>query len=292
MQVKHNRLKVLLNALKLIILLICLYFIYLSLKDQPPLHYEEVTGRMGWLLLVILLAIPNWFLEILRWHISLKEIGRDNFRAAMHQVLAGLALNWLAPFTTGDLMTRLGPAANKKLTALMIFWNRAPMLAMTLLMGLLGLYYYSHQVFSDQLAWILLLLFLLAALAAIIFRKWPGKTREIRPAFLSRLIFLSATRYTIFVVQFGLLLYAFNPFLSYDVILAGVGWVFLFRSLVPSLFGNLGVREASALVFFEGWTDDLQMILLPSVLIWMINTVLPSLPGMYFLYKIRFKLAG
>ncbi|MCP4460549.1 MAG: hypothetical protein GY816_21385 [Cytophagales bacterium] len=91
----------------------------------------------------------------------------------------------------------------------------------------------------------------------------------------------------IFTIQFIVLFYAFIPDVSLLVILAGVGWTFFFRSVIPSLFGNLGVREVGALVFFESFVSEPSLILISSLLIWLINTVAPSVLGLYYVLKFR-----
>ena len=97
----------------------------------------------------------------------------------------------------------------------------------------------------------------------------------------------SIFRYLIFTVQFVLLFYAFIPEVNLVVIIAGVGWTFFFRSVIPSLLGNMGVREVGALVFFERYVSEPSLILIPSLLIWLINAVSPSVFGLY--YNLRFK---
>jgi len=135
---------------------------------------------------------------------------------------------------------------------------------------------------------VLVLVFVLIATFGWLVRVFlKGREQLIGMALFSKLLGLSVIRFAVFFFQFYVLLAAFNPALTMHLILAGVGWVFLFRSVVPSLFGNLGVREAGALLFFEAHVSDMMLILVPSLLIWLINTVAPSVLGLYFLLKFK-----
>lgn len=223
---------------------------------------------------------------------SLDNIRPHTWTDAMSQVFGGVALNWVMPFTTGDLLTRLLPNDDKKQVAVLIFYNRAMMLVLTVLLGAFGVYIYSAEVFQLQRWPMGVAVFIVYFLSVFIRRKAAKHGYTLEAPLLVRLSFVSLLRYAVFTFQFFLLIQLFNPELSTSLIIGGVGWIFLFRSILPSLFGNLGVREASAFLFFEPHVPDMMMILAPSLLIWVINTVMPSIFGLYFLLKFRAKLAA
>ena len=102
---------------------------------------------------------------------------------------------------------------------------------------------------------------------------------------------LSVCRYLIFSFQFFCMLAHFNPSLAYMTIILGIGWIFLIRSVLPSLLGGVGIREASALSFFYPYEAEAAMILMPCMLIWLINTVLPSLLGSITIFKLKVNIA-
>ncbi|MEQ9229036.1 MAG: lysylphosphatidylglycerol synthase domain-containing protein [Cyclobacteriaceae bacterium] len=275
---------------RLLILAVCTWFIVSKVGEKWQFDSELLTGKMPMLLIVMVLAFVNWWLEVWRWKYSLKQIGNCTWSEASRQVFAGLTLNWIMPFTSGDLMARLIPNKERKQVGLLIYYNRAIMLAMTIIFGMFGVYWYSTEQFASN---ILIVLFALLGLIALGFlaKKVLGRGESITSKWLLNLSLISIARYAVFVFQFLLLIKVFNPEFSIFLILAGVGWVFLFRSVIPSLFGNLGVREASALVFFEGLVDNMALILVPSLLIWLVNTVMPSVLGLYYLIRFPVKIA-
>ncbi len=240
------------------------------------------------LLIVTVLALVNWWLEVWRWKYSLEQIEACTWGEASRQVFAGLALNWIMPFTSGDLMARLIPNKDRKQVGLLIYFNRSIMLAFTIIFGMFGVYWYSRAQFASNILIVIIALLVLITLGFMAKKAlWRGEI--INSRWLLNLSLISIARYAVFVFQFLLLIKVFNPEFSTFLILAGVGWIFLFRSVIPSLFGNLGVREASALVFFEGQVDNMTLILVPSLLIWLINTVMPSVLGLYYLMRFPVK---
>lgn len=291
MQVKDKRAKFWLNILKVAILILCLAFIGGALYDQPVADLHLVFDQWPVVLVVASLAPVNWYLEVLRWKHSLSQLGPVTFMEASRQVFTGLAMNWVAPFTSGDLLVKLHRASNKRHTTAIILLNRLIMIVFTVILGMYGVYRFSTELFQSQIGWWLVvavgILIVWGLLRRFLFKKILILTRGA----VLHIISLSLVRYAVFTLQFAWLLSAFNPQLPYDIVLAGVGWIFLFRSFIPSLFGNFGVREASALVFFQSLVHKPMLILMPSLTIWFINTVLPSLLGLYFLFKFRVKLA-
>lgn len=217
---------------------------------------------------------------------SLDSVEPTSWKESSRQVFSGLALNWILPFTSGDLVARLLPNANRKRTTLLIVYNRLVMLSLTTMFGIYGIFRFSEALLQS-FDWGLFVGSVAAFFAIIAIGVWlkPISTRSWD--WLYPVAVTTVVRYFIFTFQFTLLFYAFMPEVTIGVILAGVGWTFFFRSVVPSLFGNLGVREVGALVFFESYVSDPSLILIPSLLIWLINTVAPSVLGLY--YNLRFR---
>lgn len=278
--------------LRIIILALSVWFIHDQVKEKwtlDALVFSDKWGVIGW---VAVLAVVNWGLEVWRWKLSLDSLRVHTWQEAMSQVFGGLALNWILPFTSGDLIARLLPNDDKKQVAVLIFYNRIIMLVLTVLLGAFGVYIYSAEVFELQRWPMGLAVFSIYFISVFVRQHAEKKGYSISGRLLTKLSVISVIRYAVFTFQFYLLIWIFNPELAPEMIIGGVGWVFLFRSVIPSLFGNLGVREASAMLFFETYVPDMMLILAPSLLIWVINTVAPSILGLYYLLKFRIKLAA
>lgn len=274
--------------LRILILGTCTWVIWNAVSDRWTFDFKFTNDQVWLILLVVALMPINWGLEVWRWKVSLDSIEKASWKEASRQVFSGLALNWILPFTSGDLIARLTPNADRKRVTLLIIYNRLVMLSLTIIFGIYGIYRFS-QTLLHSYDWGLFIGSIAAFFTIIVVGIWlkPISTRSWD--WLFPVAITSIFRYFIFTIQFTVLFYAFIPHVSLYVILAGVGWTFFFRSLIPSLFGNLGVREVGALVFFESYVSEPALILIPSLLIWLINTVAPSVLGLYYILKFRQK---
>lgn len=270
---------------KLSISAICLSFLIYKVQEQEVLLSSNnlPDSFTSVLALVIFLMVLNWSLEILRWRHSVNAFEEISIKGATIDVLGGLAMNWAIPLTAGDFMVRLVAKENKIASTKAVIINRVIMLIFSALFGLYGLLVF----YTINLWWMypaIALIFL-----SIAWYLYIQKTFSTKNLFL--ILGLSAFRYLIFTLQFLVLLKLFNPELSDHTLVAGIGWIFFFRTMLPSLLGGIGIREASSILFFEGLVGNLSTILFPIFLIWIVNTVLPSIFGSVLIWGLRFKIA-
>ncbi|MBR08461.1 MAG: hypothetical protein CMP48_12395 [Rickettsiales bacterium] len=274
----------LLWAAKILVTVLCIGFIIHKLTgySYPPGSLLISMNNYQWVTLSALLMPLNWYLEVQKWRMSIEE-EQLSFKEGVQAVLSGLALNWILPFTLGDVTGRLANAQNRKKVGMALIITRTISMIITLAFGGCGVVYYlgySSKYYLLIVALSITSLFILSRVYRFAELKSYG-----------RVICLSVIRYLVFSIQFIILIWALVPGLAWETIVLGVGWVFLFRSVVPSLFGNFGIREASALMFFEKYLEVPAVILIPSLLIWIINTVIPSVIGAFLLFKLRLNIA-
>lgn len=268
---------------KVAVALLALFFVYRRFEsekiDLDTIEWPD--GSLGIIGLVITLMTINWTLEALRWKYSVGVFETVSFKESLRAVLGGLAMNWVLPFTSGDAIYRLAGLQDKfKATSAMLV-NRAIMMAITTIYGLISIRHYSTTILSYDVS--ILILLLLAIPIAWIGQRYSHKFmnyfKEIEWFEIIVICSISILRYAVFVFQFFLLLNLFLPELSHQVLLLGIGWIFFFKSALPSILGGVGVREASGLIFFAGLGDP-GTILIPIFLIWIINSVIPSIGGL------------
>ncbi len=98
----------------------------------------------------------------------------------------------------------------------------------------------------------------------------------------------SVLRYVIFTIQFTLVMMALTT-VPVFVIVAGVSWIFLAKSVLPgfNFLADLGIREFSAVFFFSALGHDTLPVVMASLLIWLINIAIPSLTGAVILLRQR-----
>ncbi|MEQ9405516.1 MAG: hypothetical protein RIM99_18150 [Cyclobacteriaceae bacterium] len=286
--------KQILTWIRLGITLVCLTFMYYQLQERNL--FEGKINLPDWFYPALFLQVPlmilNWYLEIFRWKISLEPFESIRFNDAAADVLGGLAMNWIGPFTTGDFLIRLASKKDKYKATSAILLNRSIMLILTLLVGLYGIVIYmeysiSLTVVSIAVLAVISLLFMLKKILV----KFVSYFYELKRRLLFKIIAVSLVRYVVFLIQFFVLFKIVLPELSATLIIAGVGWIFFIRTAVPTLFGGLGLREVSAFFFFENLVPDIQLVIYPVFILWIINTVLPSIIGVVLIWNLRIKIA-
>ena len=260
MQIKDNLSNYLQNRwiigiLKTVFLVGCLWFLYQKLEERSlSISNIDLPSNFGWVMvLVCLLMIVNWYLEALRWKLSIQSFEAITINKAWKAVLAGLALNWVLPFTSGDLIARIAKQQDKYKATSAAILNRSIMLFFTLVLGGFGA---SKMMISyDWNEWMIVLLFLLLSLIVILVRRYFPRFifyyQKLSSGELAWIITISMARYLVFIFQFYLLLNLFLPYLRPPTLVAGIGWIFLIRSLLPLFFGGIGVREASGVLFLN-----------------------------------------
>ena len=296
MQIKNNNANNLQNrwiigSIKWVLLVGCLYFIITRFQDQSiNLNEIEWPNSIGLTLgFVFFLMILNWYLEALRWKVSLQSFDPISIKRAWNVILSGLALNWILPFTSGDLIARIFQQRDKYQTSSAAMLNRGIMLGFTLILGFYGVSHLAIDTTWDGLLSVIIIAGI--GITLFVFRKslsgFLQYFQELSSASFIKITILSLMRYVVFVVQFYLLLVVFMPEAEPTLLIAGIGWIFLIRSALPLFFGGVGVREASGILFFEPHIADLQLVLIPVFLIWIINTVIPSLVGLIFVWRTK-----
>jgi hypothetical protein len=280
LQINHylDNKKGLLWVIRGVIFLTCIGFIGYKLQGVS-FEWPKMDATLILILGIVILLMPlNWYLESERWRISVPQ-DQLSSGEAFRVILSGLALNWAMPFTAGDAFARISPSKDWKKTAVALAVNRVVMLSITLLFGVCSVIYFFRILEAYRLVLIVSLSILLVVVGSNLLT-----TQHLR------IMLISLFRYLIFTLQFFILFHYFNPDLGLQVILLGIGWIFLFKTALPSVFGNFGVREAGALLFFEGLTSP-GAVLVPCFLIWGINQVIPSILGALAMLNLRWRMA-
>lgn len=247
-------------------------------------------ATVGVLLLVVALMPLNWYLETLRWQRLAAAQEPLSWRKAWQGVWMGLALGLWMPRLLAEYVGRVGelPRTERKENVGRVFLAQATMMNATLTVGLAG----ALSFWQVPGAWGFALLTMAFWPWAVwrVLQSGHGWVRRLYPGYhpdaLSHTAYwqiqgLAYLRYLIFFVQYGLLLYLFLPPLTTSALWGGVAWVFLVKSATPFLhvLGDLGVREFSALLYFEALGVPAAAIITPTALLWSLNVLIPTALG-------------
>ncbi len=265
-----------------------------------------------WVLLSLLLVAANVGTETWKWRMLVKPLYPDlSYGKALRAVLAGMSTGLVTPNRVGEYAGRvLHLEQGKRWEAISLtFVDRLCQMLITLLMGCLALALHGEAL--DLSPWLLAMLLAFPILLIggfLLFsvelgqwlqrrklrRQWLAKMaaalQHTRRAIIVRILALSLLRYTVFSLQYVLLLLAFTPTpLAITTCVLFVILVFLGKSVLPvvSGLGELGVRESLALTYGSllGIADPtaLQATFLPFVF----NILVPAIVGIPFVQGMR-----
>ena len=287
-------------------------FIGLQLKEHP-MGMEQLAGvisnigrtdAIGLLLLLPLLTIINWLLEAVKWQKLSSRIEKISLWQSVQGVLTGLSLGFVTPHAVGDYAGRIWQLKNdKRLESVgAIMLGRALQFFPTFVIGLFGVLYFffsANPYTFNMLAIASMLSSLLAGIGLFIYgrhvflktlsMRFLQKFRkyfEIMALYSNKevisLIGLAFGRYIVFAFQFMALLVLLGASENVWLLMAGVTWTFLGKSIIPSFnfLSDLGVREFSALFFFSHFQVDAMPVVVASFTLWCFNLLLPSVVGM------------
>lgn len=265
------------------------------------------------LVTIIVLMGLNWSLETIKWKYLIKKIENISFLKAFKAVWSGITTGTITPNRIGEFGGRIVflKVENRKKAIIITLVGDLSQMLITLIMGILGAAilvttcYNKIAFFQDYK----LLFFGTAAIVAIIclilfFDINNVLKKLIRFKFLAKYLqkyipeekislknkigtlFLSFFRYLIFCFQFYLALQYFDINIGLIQSFAAISSMYLAIHIFPSfIIAEIGLRLSFALLFFRIFTDKTIAISLASLLIYIINIVIPMIFGSIFLFK-------
>ena len=281
------------------------FFIYQRLRTnelwQTNVLFEQLETLFfsNWttLLLIFIMTVVNWLFEILKWQTLVKSIQNVSFYKALSQSLSSHTLSLITPFKAGEYGGKVLYFPKKirnKVLVLNLIGNLTQLLV-TLLAGLVGLYYFSthfnvtinpHKI--RRIGYILAFL-ILALFSAKKTKKSVYYQRAIS-FFISldwnikfKTLFYSSVRYLVFSHQFYLLLLIFDTGIPYLTVMMLVFSMYFIATTLPviSLFDFVIKGSIAIYLFSFIQVNEMTIVLITSIL-WMLNFALPALVGSYF----------
>lgn len=318
--------KILLNYIIGPILFIILSFsIYKKIKAQENLPQtweiikESFAQQWHLLLLMIFLMIINWTLEAKKWQILIKPVQKVNVFVAFKAVLSGLSFGLFIPNGMGEYLGRMIYLnQGKRLKSIAVsFMGSLSQLIITLISGVVGLYYLMYVqkvnvVGATGLSFIWFKALMYAVFIAIVlfiflyFKiRWVARFFQNIPFFNKHRFFIEAltefdkktlikvllfalVRYVVFVLQYILMFYLFKVNMNTTTAVSGICVMFLLIAIVPTIpIAELGVRGEISLRVFGLLSTNSIGIISTTVLIWLINLIVPAIIGSLFVLSVK-----
>ncbi|WP_375235040.1 lysylphosphatidylglycerol synthase domain-containing protein [Winogradskyella sp.] len=300
--------------IKLSIIVGASYYIYNKLLNNKNLNFYEFTSFLIKIdafstkntVFLLLLTIFNWFFEILKWRILVSTIKKISFFEALEQSLGGLTASLITPNRIGDYGAKaiyFEKQYRKRIVFLNLMGNVSQM-TITTILGIIGvvIFYstYDLDLNYQKILRIFIIIVIVVSFAAFGLQrsrfKIKGFSIEHLIEFIKNLprrihisnLGLSFIRYLIFSFQFYFLLQIFGVDIDYKSAMIVISSMYLLASIIPSLAVFDVLIKTSAAVYLFSFLDvDELTILSISTLMWLLNFILPSMFGSYFVLNFK-----
>lgn len=277
--------------------------------------FVALDGSQYLLLTVLIFLMPlNWSMEAGKWQALAAPVQRLSFLQSIAGVLSGLSLSFVGPNAIADYLGRIWQVQQVRRYRLLgaVLINRITQLSVTLACGLWGLMAFAERqktglslslyiviVLSGLLLLLSIVILLLRRRIAPLLLRWGWRRlaaalrilQAYRQQTILKVWLLALLRYGVFALQFFIALRLCGVGEPAGVLMAGITWVFLIKSVVPGIqaLQSLGIRELSALIFFEGISPQLTAIIWAGLLLWGINILVPATGGAFTLLRAKIK---
>lgn len=285
------------------------YFIYQKLTQNEHLSFldfyhflsKNKVFSLKNVVFLLFLTIFNWFFEILKWKKLVSIITKISFFKSLEQSLGALTASLFTPNRMGEYGAKaiyFQHGMRKKIMLLNLLGNMAQM-TITTFIGVMGLvlFYFLYNPEINPYQFIVLIgICLMILLFARYF--WKNNAWHIRGFEFSKIktfikdipidtkiqiVLLATIRYFVFSLQFYFLLTLFQVNLNYMEAMVIISCSYLFSSIIPSIFiFDVVVKGGVAVFLFSFAGIDHVLVLSTITLMWLLNFVLPSIFGSYY----------
>ncbi|MDB5247452.1 MAG: hypothetical protein JWQ40_1846 [Segetibacter sp.] len=302
--------------------------IYRNIINQPDWKQSlqqiktSLYGEQGWKgVLVILLMLANWSCEALKWRVLVSHIQQISFFTAFKAILSGLSVSLAinTPNGTGEYFGRIlyVEQGNRIRAITLTLVGSISQVIVTMLLGTIGLFLLRDNFYNASntplhlsLQWIdaaaygsiaittalIAIYFEISFLTKLIERipfvakysYFIQKLEDFGWQELLKVLLISFLRYSVFVVQYLLLLQVFNVGIPVWQAFWLITVMFLALAIVPTIaLAELGVRGKISIFLFGVFSANTLGIVLTASTIWLINLVVPALAGSLFILGIK-----
>jgi len=294
------------------------YSLYKQVKGQPDLPRaielikQAPFGEHAWQFwLVIILSFANWGIEARKWQVLMQAVQRIGFWRALLSVLCGVTVSLNTPNRMGEYGGRiLYVAEGNRIQAVSLsIAGGIAQLIVTVVMGCGGLVYLLGQIHAEtgtifglSVFWVKVMLYLsvCGSLLLLLFyfrlswlirlvEKLPYSNRFVHyinvlenfdAKILLRLLFLSAARYGVFVIQYIFMLQLMevnsNAWQSWWIVTV----MFWMLAIVPTFaIADLPIRGKISQGLFGLVSTNALGILAVTFGIWFVNLFMPAVVG-------------
>lgn len=300
--------------IKLSIVVGAFYFIYSKIIENENLKFHDFVSILNKnsafstknIIFLVFLSFFNWFLEILKWHNLVKTVQYISFKSATIQSLAALTTSLITPNRIGDYGAKAMyyiKTLRTKIVLLNLLGNVAQM-TITTILGCIGFYVFSVNytiaINYNKIALFTIIIAMIGFIGLVTIKQKQFKIKGFSitsiVAFIKSVSFkthaitllLSLLRYGVFSFQFYYLLQIFSININYINAMTIITSIYLLTSIIPTIaILDVVVKSSIAVFLFTYLGVDELSILSVTTLMWLLNFVLPSIIGSYFVLNFK-----
>jgi len=233
--------------------------------------------------LLFTISLASWLVESKKWQYLVRDVKLLRFRESVNQNLTSQAASFITPLRAGEFALKVmcfDRSLRRTVFNRVLLGNLSQMFV-TVVLGMTGLGFYL----SDELDSYLFILFGLGLAAAIILtgylwlhKKWNFKT--LKSAQWWKITGYSALRYGIFSSNWIIILLLLKYDAAFGTLLINISIIYLAVSIIPIFqLVDVPVKWTVAAFVFEGNVQQSDLIILATTVIWMANSIFPTLLG-------------
>lgn len=309
------------TLLKIVIALVCLWFLYneFFIQSEFSKMWNQFTqikfssSKYLLLLLASLLVFINWGLETSKWRLLILAIEKVDWFKAFKAVISGITISLFTPNRVGEFAARIFYLQrNHRIKGILIsIIGSVSQLCVTIVVGSFCFSYFliQHQPFNSiERTLVAIVPFLLSGAMILLYYnmdllrslllkiKNGRQTRVYLNVFtlynarqLTTVLLLSIIRFLVFSLQYYLLFLFFDVNITFTISFLLSSSIFFVLAIIPSVaLAELGIRGATAIYFLKYYAANDLSVLASSYALWCINLALPALLGLLFLPQLNF----
>ena len=250
--------------------------------------------------------ILNWSLESYKWKYLLSNVEDISFYQAVKGVLSGLAIGFVTPNRVGEFAGKIAylKSENRANGAVMSFVGSSAQLLITIQAGLIAIaaskFKSPVDVFVTPIALVLLVIATLVWFRLNLFLKWISRfswlqkwnkhadqLSDVSERKMTTVYFVSLIRYLVFPVQYFMLFKMLDASINFSECLSMTATAYFLLAIVPTYaIAEIGARGSMNLLAFSELNAPIA-VLSVTLLIWIINLILPALLGVFLIAKFK-----
>lgn len=282
------------------IIALCVYLLYNQWMERPLRlsTFTDLLNKLPWWSLpaLLLFSLSSWMIESKKWQFLIKEFYKLRFRESVLQNLTAQAASFITPFRAGEFAlksTFFKKELRKKTLSSILAGNLAQM-AVTTVLGISGvLFYIKNQ--SPESVFLLIFSSVMMCLLAFILYLWISKKWQsgiLNTQQWAKVLIFSFLRYVLFASNWLIVLILLDYEASLFIIMRNITIYYLLVSIIPviQLF-DIALKWTVASYIFNGNLYNAESILFATTIIWITNSIFPTVLGCAILPFQKLKIA-